>query len=278
MASRQSKKNFLFAVITVCLAIAASLFAFELALRFFPPGWLKHRMDFVESDQSDVEFGTDASWKTQRLNGEFWRYEPNSEFNMVHYEFNHIAHSDELGGRAVIHREYKSKALLPFLGDSFTFGVGVSDEETFSSVLSGEIQDQRIINLGVPGAALNSELKIVALRHEELGRPKKYVFFFFLGNDFSDLLPQRVSENVNSPVQYILWYVNDFVIHNSVLRKSYLIQFARMPIIFLNRLTLQSAVTPLGLQLAATSFNDPIFFIIDSTDDQYYRRAQIALD
>jgi lysophospholipase L1-like esterase len=275
-ASRQSTKNYcLFAVITVSLAIAASLFTFELALRLFPPVWLKHRMDFLSLDRSDARFGNDAAWKVQMPNGEFWRYEPNSEFIVKHYEHSHIAHIDELGGRSVIHRRDKSKAaLLPFLGDSFTFGVGVSDEEAFSNVLSGEIQDLRIINLGVPGTALGDQLKIVALRHAELGRPMKYVFFFFLGNDFSDLLKpaghaKRDAENLNSGPdsrrdQNLLWYVNDVVNHNAVLKNSYLIQFARMPVVYF-MMRRQSGV-------------DSIFFIMDATGDQFYRRAQIALN
>ena len=32
----------------------------------------------------------------------------------------------------------------------------------------------------MPATALYEQLRIVALRHEELGRPKKYIFFFFL--------------------------------------------------------------------------------------------------
>jgi hypothetical protein len=275
-------KDCLFAVIAASLAIAVSLFAFELVLRSFPPAWLKHRMDFLGLDQSDVRFGTDAAWRVQTRNGQFWRFEPNAEFNVSYYEYNHIAHIDEFGGRTVIHRDGRdrAKALLPFLGDSFTFGIGVSDEETFSSLLSGEIRDQRIVNLGVPGAALDSQLKTVGLRHEELGRPMKYVFFFFLGNDFSDLLEaagraERNVENLNSGPdsgrdQNILWHVNDFITHNAVLKRSYLIQFARMPVLHLtNQLKRRSGAKP---------FIDTSFLIMDATDDQYYRKAQIALN
>ena len=112
-ASRQSTKNYcLFAVITVSLAIAASLFTFELFLRFFPLAWLKYRMDFISRNQSDVGFGTDAAWKAQNRNGEFWRFKPNSEFNVFFDEFNHIAHIDELGGRSVAHRGDKSAARM----------------------------------------------------------------------------------------------------------------------------------------------------------------------
>jgi len=292
-AGTQSTKNYrLFAVITVCLSIAASLFTFELALWFFSPGWLKYRMHFLSLYQSDLGFGTDAAWKVQMRNGDFWRFEPNSEFNVSDYEYNDIAHINELGGRSVAHLDGrdKSKALLPFLGDSFTFGVGVSDEETFSSVLSEEIQDLRIVNLGIPGTALDSQLKIVALRHEELYRPTKYVFFFFLGNDFSDLLEfagfsdllkfaahaERKAKTLNlgpdsGHDQNILWYTNDLVIH--VLKHSYLIQFARMPILhFSNQLKRQFTGTPFIDSI------DPVFSIMDTTNDKYYRKAQITLN
>ena len=114
--------------------------------------------------------------------------------------------------------------VLPFMGDSFTFGVGLSDEETFASALSAEVQELRILNLGVPASALNDHRRTVALRHEELGRPKKYIFFFFLGNDFSDLLNSPFDvERSSGGVKH---NTNNIVVHNAILKQSYLVQLA----------------------------------------------------
>src|SRR5262245_13904751 len=176
-----------FAVITVIVAIVTSLTAFEVGLRLFPPTWLKSRMELLLSGKA--AFGTDHGFPRRMKTGEFWGYEPSSEFLVASSEFVSTVHIDELGGRKVHYVEGTdmSRPVVPFLGDSFTFGVGVSDEETFASVVSDEIQELRILNLGNPGTALDRQRKTIVLRHTELGGPTKYVFFFFMGNDFVDL-------------------------------------------------------------------------------------------
>jgi hypothetical protein len=116
-------------------------------------------MEFLALDRRKAAFCSDANWTVRMQNGVFWGYKPNSEFVVSADEFVNTAHIDDLGGRKVLHEEGmdKSRPVLPFLGDSFTFGVGVSDEETFASMLSAEVQDARILNLGLPGTPLNRQ-------------------------------------------------------------------------------------------------------------------------
>jgi hypothetical protein len=256
-----------FAVITVFLAIATSLAVSELVVRLFPPAWLRYRMESL------ALFGTDHGIRFQIKNAEFWRFEPNSQFVVSDNEFVNTAHIDEFGGRRVRQVEWadKSVPVLPFMGDSFTFGVGVSDEETFANALSAEVQELRILNLGMPATALYHQLRIVSLRHEELGRPKKYIFFFFLGNDFSDLLnsPFHVEQSSGGVklilVKPILWFIDNIVVRNAILKQSYLIQLARMS---LAKITYKPR-----------SFDGkPIFPIMNTVDDEYRSRAQVVLE
>ena len=227
-------------------------------------------MEALALDGRVGTFGTDAGFRFQMKNGEFWRFEPNSQFVVSADEFVHTAHIDEFGGRKVNQVEWAEKPMpvLPFMGDSFTFGVGVSDEETFASALSAEVQELRILNLGVPASGLKDHRRTIALRHEELGRPKKYIFFFFLGNDFPDLLYSPVQvERIPGGVKLILWFIDNIVLRNAILQKSYLIHLARM-----------SLVPMVYKPRSAAGFDaEPIFPIMNTVDDEYRSRAQKVL-
>ncbi|MEC9340662.1 MAG: GDSL-type esterase/lipase family protein, partial [Pseudomonadota bacterium] len=69
------------------------------------------------------------------------------------------------------------------IGDSFTFGLGVTDGQTFVSRLNGA--GGRLRNAAVPGYATDQEL--LWLR-ELLGRyrPRRVILAVYLGNDFFD--------------------------------------------------------------------------------------------
>jgi len=54
---------------------------------------------------------------------------------------------------------------LATLGCSFTWGVGVDDDETFASQLAARLPDRHVYNFGIPGAGPNDLLA----REEELG-------------------------------------------------------------------------------------------------------------
>jgi len=71
-------------------------------------------------------------------------------------------------------------------GDSFTFGLGVSERETFVSRLSELDPGSRYVNLGVPGYSTDQE---VLLMRRELGRwsPRHVLLVVYLGNDLLDI-------------------------------------------------------------------------------------------
>lgn len=95
---------------------------------------------------------------------------------------------DEVGGRCTVGENgSSSRPALPILGDSFTFGVGVEDDEAYPSLLETQLQ-RPVFNLGVPGTTLENHLDTVEMRHAELSRPKFYVFALFVGNDLTDLV------------------------------------------------------------------------------------------
>lgn len=73
---------------------------------------------------------------------------------------------------------------LVLIGDSFTFGLGVSDESTFAGLLQG-VADHPVSNHGLPGASPDQQL--LRLEPMNLGRTERLVFVVFLGNDLLDL-------------------------------------------------------------------------------------------
>jgi hypothetical protein len=237
-------------------------------------------MLFLNPPPGGQAFGSDLDWKVDKKGGYFWRFTPHSEFDVTHIEYNNKAHTDEYGGRVTGSiGSAENKDFVPFLGDSFTFGNGVADAETFASLLSSAASPRRILNLGVPGTALDDQLTIVEMRHDELGRPGKYVFFFFVGNDFSDLIyPKKNQENANQSEAeeqskarrldlnlHSASRLNALVSASPILRHSYLLQFVRR-----QALVAINAVNSVPLW-------DPIFYIMDSENKSYRNAAEAAL-
>lgn len=206
----------------------------EIALRLLAPPWLAHRMAYLEAGAPADGFGSDRDWKVIRNDGRFVSFVPGSRFMVHHNEFHTTATIDEFGGRRVA-TDRKGGPLVPCLGDSFTFGVGVEDDETFVSALQRSI-DARLLNLGVPGAALPQQRFIVQNRHAALGRPAVYVSFFFLGNDFDDMIRTRENRYAAGPDQgsahptevdeTLAWRLNTLV-NRSFWRRSYLLQYSK---------------------------------------------------
>jgi len=243
----------------------------EIGLRVFAPEWLLSRMDFLATGAAPEDFGTDRSWKTVKYNDRFVSFRPNSSMDVIHAEYRTTAKMDDLGGRKL---EPQAKSLGEFivcLGDSFTFGVGVENGETFVDHLQRE-NTARFLNLGVPGSALTSQRFIVEKRHSELDQPPLYFQFFFLGNDFEDILkasrsspnPQRETSNPlpdESGWRKFSYKVNQFV-NVSWLRYSYVTQFAKRVI----------------MQATGDKRKNPLYEIMNIDSLHYHEKVRDALD
>jgi len=233
---RVRTKEKIFASFAVCVGLALSLAILEAGLHIRAPAWLKLRMQELNAGRP-YSIGSDAAWPVVRENGVFVRFIPGSSFFVVHYEYRKIAHIDSFGGRRTPFTE-NSKSLVPFYGDSFTFGVGVGDAQTYVSLLA-QHSPVRLINLGVPGSSLDRQIDILLRRHTELHRPRLYVFNLFIGNDLEDIHKhaRRAARNnetpasTESPPDLWLKEVNAFVYHNAWLKRSYLIQFVRQKLL-----------------------------------------------
>ncbi len=163
-----------------------------------------------------------------------------------------------------------------FLGDSFTFGDEVSDDETFCHYLQQMRPDLEIVNMGVHGYGHDQML----LLYRELGRRYKpdYVFLGYLTIDrcrnivtFRDYAKPKfeVVENdlllKNSPVaspEALLsqsWSRSRLVDFVSVLRWNYLIRSGRVNA--LEEETTTPILRELGKEIRASGAR-PVFFFL----------------
>ena len=82
----------------------------------------------------------------------------NKKFRHVSNEFNSIITSTNYGNR--ISNENELSETLIFIGDSFTFGHGVNDDETFAHLFCNS-KSIRCVNLGKSGTDQGSQLEIL---------------------------------------------------------------------------------------------------------------------
>lgn len=229
------------------LGFGLALGILEVGLRLVTPAWLEQRMTELNAGSlPGEELGTDRGWPIVLEANAFRQFEPLSSFRVRHYEYDHAVTIDEFGGRTTPYPSDYS-VLLPVLGDSFTFGVGVDDAETFVSYLAAEDSlplfggNARWLNLGMTGTALHNHLDTLELRHEELGEPERYVFCLFMGNDLTNIWRHYQRKTLDPSSSGVgsrrwLWRANAFVYHHPVLKQLYALQFLRQKILaMLNR-------------------------------------------
>ncbi len=221
----------LIAVTVVLLGAVMGLAVLETGLRVSTPAWLGQRMQELNAGEP-LENGSDGNWRAILEAGRFRQFEPYARFTVRHAEYRHGVTIDELGGRYTPPGADPS-VLVPFVGDSFTFGLGVEDSETFISRIAPETP-YRLLNLGVPGSGLRDHLDIVQMRHAELGRPALYVFVVFMGNDLDDVRARYERARGSArPEDGLAFRANLLVFNNPLLKRSYVIQYARQKLLAL---------------------------------------------
>lgn len=261
--------------------LAVIFFIFEVAIRMFSPSWLQFRMKALNTgDHKD--FGSDASWKVLKKDGQFYSFEPNSTFKMYAFEYENEVHINKLGARSNGNSDNADTSkLIPFTGDSFVFGVGVEDENS-TVALARRATGLNLVNLGVTGTGMHFQRKMIEKRYKELGKPKKVVYGFFLGNDFADIIteqmkdndtPKEVEKSVAATVSNtaapssntLLWKVNYFVNQNFLLKRSYALQYIKEKLLALKNKGEAKVIKP-------------VFYVMDRQNKDYLAMATKALD
>ncbi len=156
------KKNILLAVVALLFSLAVA----ETVLRFVGVDRVKFqekpRMSWVNvPENSWVEHHPVLGWYSQKNKTALL---DSTNFQQV------IVHTNSAGFRGA--REYalqKPKGVIRIaaLGDSFVFGFGVQDAETFPALLEADGGGREVLNLGVPGYGIDQ----IYLSYREVARP-----------------------------------------------------------------------------------------------------------
>ena len=159
---RKPLPEFLLALSTVAV-FGAALLVSECSLRVVEPRYL-------DRTKGATVYSEDYGWKLRRgFRGPF------------HGVFTTV---NEQGYRGPAHpaSPQAGRTRVVMLGDSITFGVGVSDAETFSALLEARSARFDVINLAVEGYGTDQEL--IRLEREGLAyRPAVVVLNFCVAND-----------------------------------------------------------------------------------------------
>lgn len=117
-----------------------------------------------------------------------WTLRPNTSSRHDHIAGDfHVTVTIDANGFRQTRPIVADKPTLLIMGDSFTFGFGVEDGETYPALLAGMITNRNVINGGyVGGMALNTQLAWVRQNYHTW-RPETVVYQFFSGNDFDDI-------------------------------------------------------------------------------------------
>jgi GDSL-like Lipase/Acylhydrolase family len=159
-----------FLAVVIGLGLAALIA--ELGLR----GWKSH---LGRSDQLDPGL-------IQREPAQGWRMSPGWNGGHAHHDFSVIYSVDSAGFRRDPMFQSGASNWVAVVGDSFTFGLGVNDGETFVSRLNG-LQRGQFVNFGVPGYSTDQE--VLLCESEVLPRrPSELLLVVYLGNDLLDNL------------------------------------------------------------------------------------------
>src|SRR3982751_226539 len=161
-------KRIVFGAVAVLVSLGIAVLFAEILLRSFAP-----QMTGPVQGTFDAQLGL-----LPKPNTVTWRKTPFYVFSASH---------DQEGRRPIATSPVAAPAVL-FLGDSFTYGTGVRDDETFSARTQEHLLRAgvaaRIVNAGNSAIGTDFELRYFQLRGAAL-RPAVVELFFF-GNDFSD--------------------------------------------------------------------------------------------
>ncbi len=277
--NKKQKTRMVLGGLLILIGLLLPLFVVEGLLRAIGPDWLVLRMREIAL-HNNVYFDTDAGWPVVCGDLNCYMFSPNSEFQVVTQEYSHAVTIDQYGNRSNRNLKTDTGTSVPILGDSFTFGLGVEDNETFVSLVD-KSSSITYMNLGIPGNSVTQHIDIVERRHSSLGNPSHYVFVFFVGNDFQNILESQIINSKrdtvdvgeDSDINYyptttnkfnIFSSLNEYVLQDAFLSKLYVVQWVRHKLLII-------------VNQSSADLMDPIFLVIRN-DRHYLTDAKQVLE
>ncbi len=170
-ASRLRRGGVLLAAVLAAVVLGEALLRLLAPFPLEPPlypGDVEHDAQVRGSTRIDPRLG--------------WRFDPFARVNDTGPDFELEYECDADGFRATP-RVAGANRRIVFVGDSFTFGVGVASAETFVERVAQELDDVEVHNLGMAGFGVDQML--CALRDVGLAREPTLVLAVFVLDDFT---------------------------------------------------------------------------------------------
>jgi len=166
-------KQILFTIILIMFVLMVGIGGSDLILRY-----KQQRIQNSDSMDADlIRYDRDLGWSLSSN----WRGQHK------HYDFSvsYSTNRDGFRGELSINPD-NTVARYAVLGDSFTFGFGVNDDETFVHLLHTANQpDKSFLNLAVPGYSTDQEWLLLQRRALKYN-PTHLMLVVYLGNDLYD--------------------------------------------------------------------------------------------
>lgn len=125
------------------------------------------------------------------------RFKPNSTGQQLHNEYQYTVQHDRFGWRNPCFN-FDKPATAIFIGDSYTYGVGVGDDELLQCKLKELDPNLNVYALGLPGANAAQYLWILNNNKHMIKKLDKYNskidLLLCMGNDFESLLDFAFTE------------------------------------------------------------------------------------
>lgn len=169
--SRNSQK--LFISLSVIIALTVSFSIADWVLQYQSKAFNEKISNSEKMDPGMILYDAQLGWKLKP----YWT----GKHHHFDYDVSYNINKDGFRGNSVINTN-DGYALF---GDSFSFGLGVDDNETFSVLFNADI-DNKIIykNYSVPGYSTDQQLLLInKLKHEI---SNKLLLVVYLGNDIFD--------------------------------------------------------------------------------------------
>lgn len=176
MENLSRQRYVLLASVTVAVSLLLSIIVIEVVLR-----WMGSTVGSGgRLDDGLFEYDAGLGWVVSRD----WRGGHAHRDYQVQYATNAYGYR----GAPIATAKQPGEKRYAYLGDSFTFGMGVRDEETFTSILAQRGNGKlRHLNFGVPGYSTDQEVLFAEDRLERF-EPDTVVLVVYLGNDLIDNL------------------------------------------------------------------------------------------
>jgi len=167
---KSPKTSIISSLILILISVIIGLILCEMILQYSASNKLNHDLD-----KGLIQYDKLLGWKLSP----FWRGKhKHKDFN-VQYSVN------QHGFRGTFNINPKQKKIA-FIGDSFTFGQGVNDKDTFVEMLNNSPKYKHsYLNFAVPGYSTDQEYLLIKT-HILKFDPTMIVLVVYLGNDLYD--------------------------------------------------------------------------------------------